>query len=61
MLPEDHTVGKIDLTIFKEYIMLNGGYFRFAFLVSFAMLLWIISTTMASIIMERWCEDPIGE
>lgn len=51
MLPEDHTVGKIDLTIFKEYIMLNGGYFRFAFLVSFAMLLWIISTTMASIIM----------
>jgi hypothetical protein len=51
MLPEDHTVGSIDLKIFKEYIMLNGGYIRFALLVTSAMLFWIISTTMASIIM----------
>lgn len=34
--------------------------FRFAFLVSFAMLLWIVFLTLSSIVMERWCEDPIG-
>jgi hypothetical protein len=55
MLPEDHVVGNVDIKIFREYIDLNGGLFRFAFLVCFAMLLWIIATTIASIIMERWC------
>lgn len=55
MLPEDQVIGKVDLKIFKEYIDLNGGTFRFAFLVCLAMLLWIVSITMASIVMERWC------
>jgi ABC-type multidrug transport system fused ATPase/permease subunit len=58
MLPEDQVVGKVDFTIFREYIELNGGIFRFAVLVSLAMFFWIASLTAASIIIERWCEDP---
>ena len=58
MLPEDQVVGKVDFTIFREYIELNGGIFRFAVLVSLAMFFWIASLTAASIILERWCEDP---
>ena len=58
MLPEDQVVGKVDFKIFKEYIELNGGIFRFAVLVSLAMFFWIASLTAASIIIERWCEDP---
>ena len=61
ILPEDHSVGNINYKYFKEYIYLNGGMFRFAFLTFMAMFLWMVSLTLASIIMERWCEDPIGE
>lgn len=61
MLPEDQQTGEVDMKIFKEYIKLNGGYFDFAFLICLAMILWIILTTASSIVMEKWCEDPIGE
>ena len=60
MIPEDQQIGNVDYKIFKEYIMLNGGYFSFAFLICFAMIMWIGMTIAASIIMEKWCEDPIG-
>lgn len=60
MLPEDHVVGKVDFNIFREYIDLNGGLIRFALLVTMAMLFWVIFTTSASVVMEHWCEDPIG-
>lgn len=48
----------MDFKIFREYIELNGGICRFAVLVSLAMFFWIAFLTAASIIIERWCEDP---
>ncbi len=61
MLPEDQEKGQIDFQIFKEYIKFNGGYLFFAIPIAIAMTLWISFTTASAIIMEHWCEDPIGE
>jgi ABC-type multidrug transport system fused ATPase/permease subunit len=61
MLPEDQEEGEVDLKIFKEFIKLNGGYCDFAVMICLAMTLWISFTTASSIVMERWCENPIGE
>ena len=58
MLPEDHKVGKIDFNIFKEYINLNGGILKFVLPVMFVMALWTAFNIGASVIMERWCEEP---
>ena len=60
MLPEDQEIGTVSYKIFKEYIHLNGGYFSFAFLVCLAMTCWISLTIASLMVMEKWCEDPIG-
>ena len=58
MLPEDQQLGKIKSEIFMQYIELNGGFVKFAFVVLMAMIMWILCTTFASIIMQKWCQDP---
>jgi len=55
MLPEDQQLGKIKSEIFMQYIELNGGFVKFAFVVLMAMIMWILCTTFASIIMQKWC------
>ena len=44
-----------------EYIKYNGGYIGFALPIAIAMILWISFTIGSSIILQRWCEDPVGQ
>lgn len=58
MLPEDQQRGNITFKVLKQFISLNGGKWRFTFIVLIAMSSYTAVKTIGSIIIQLWCEEP---
>lgn len=59
-LPEDKEKGEVSLQTYNTYLRMSGGWWCFALL----MLMfsgWTALTSLASIQIEKWCEDPSGD
>lgn len=58
MIPEDKETGNVSWAVLKQFIKLSGGWFKFVFIVGFSMLLHITAKTIASILIQIWCQNP---